>query len=38
MKVDDLEEVATHKGTGFARFKNAADADAVADLSQSLEK
>ena len=33
MKVDDLEDAATHKGTGFVRFKNLADAHTICELS-----
>jgi hypothetical protein len=38
MKVEDLEDAATHKGTGFVRFKSLKDANAICDLSQDLER
>ena len=40
MKVAQLEGQSqnTHKGTGFVRFKKAEDAQALVDLSKSLEK
>jgi RNA recognition motif-containing protein len=33
----DGEAAATHKGTGFVRFKNKPDADALLELSQKVE-
>ena len=33
----DGEEAATHKGTGFVRFKNKPDADSLLELSQKVE-
>lgn len=38
MKVDQLESVATHKGTGFVRFKNQEDAAQLLQLSQQMER
>lgn len=40
MKVEQLEGQgpATHKGTGFVRFKKSEDAHALVQLSQQLEK
>ena len=38
MKVENMEEAATHKGTGFVRFKEVKDANSLLELSKSLEK